>query len=204
MDRDRCRPFGLFDVMILVGFISVGLASPRIVFPLMQRSYFSDLIREVMNPDSRYRFVAVLELWAMFGAPLVASLAAAVVAIRLRRPRPPLRQALRSPGVLACGWIALGMLLTLVCLLGVATLLGPLLVTTFNISADLHENASAALLVGQPVSAFAILASWGTSALYRRPRPVRPCCWIDRLGLVVAVIWLLSVPLHVLFLMAFS
>ena len=201
MNPDRCRPFGLLDAMILVGSVSVGLASHRIVFPLIQPDYYADSIREVMNPDARYRFVRVLDLWAMLGEPIVAALAAAVVAIRLRRPRPPLRHALRSPGVLACGWIVLGMLLTLACLLGVATLFGPLLEAVFSISSGIHENASAALLVGQPVSTFAIFASWGTSALYRRPRPR---CWIDRLGLVIAAIWLLTAPLHVLFLMAYS
>ncbi|QDV38092.1 hypothetical protein [Tautonia plasticadhaerens] len=198
MAPGRCRPFGVLDVMILVGSVSVGLGVIRAIFPEIRWDYFA---RELQSGDLSDAIVACMELWLILASPILLGLSAATVAIRLRRPRPSLRRALRSPGVQGCSWIVLGFASAIVLLLGWSTLAGPLLNRTVDVLAELPGLLGMALLVSLPASSFAIVAGWATASAFLPRRRACPGCWIDRLGLAVCGLWCLSSPLPIFFLL---
>lgn len=198
MAPGRCRPFGVLDVMILVGSVSVGLGIMRAIFPEIRWDYFA---RELQGGDLSDATVACMELWLILVPPTLLGLSAATVAIRLRGPRPPLRRAMRSPGVVGCSWIVLGFASATVLLLVWSAVLGPLLNRSVNVLAELPKLLSIALLVSLPASSFAIVSGWATAWALLPRRRACPGCWIDRLGLAVCGLWCLSSPLPIFFLL---
>src|SRR5262249_37087038 len=88
-----CRRFHLWDAMILVAAIAVGLALGKVTF--------SACYPRRQIPPAFRRFYAI-EGGHAAAFPCVQSLVVAVLPLRLRRPRPPLSRLLRQPGVVAC------------------------------------------------------------------------------------------------------
>jgi hypothetical protein len=80
------RRFSIGDAMTLVAAVAVGLALAKVAF---DGAYPSRLHAIECGPAAAFFCVA--------------SLSAAFIPLRLRRPRPPLVRVIRQPGAVACG-----------------------------------------------------------------------------------------------------
>ncbi len=179
LDAERCRRFTLGDAMILVAAVAVGLAISRFGIEFMWR----DLSRiQVPRLDTWMAWKNFLfgpnqlAINATRFANLIVLnnlvwLVLAVVLIRLRRPRPPLRALWRQPGFAACASPVVGFA---VCLL--ASLVIP-------------ESPVASKVFGGGLVAVGPL-SWlilrGTRTWRAEPG------WIDRLGRVIGLLLMAS------------
>src|SRR4051812_18082030 len=83
LNATACRRFGIADGLVLVAAIATGLAPVR--------SSLSEFWGEPWW--IRYPVAGI--------APVLASLTLAIIVLRLRRPRPPIRLVLRQPGLLS-------------------------------------------------------------------------------------------------------
>jgi hypothetical protein len=181
------RPFGLVDAMIMVAALAVGLWVNRTDWLGFASLWYGDAY------DRIQRVLSLL-------TPHVAAATMALVAIRMRRPRPPLRRLLRSPGAVACT-VASAAIVLIVCWAVSALALGRGI--TFSQHIELlpytgrgHGRGggtrypfSGKLLTtyGDHV-AFAVAGAWLSLLLAGRWRPERT--WIDRAGRALGWIWL--------------
>jgi hypothetical protein len=172
------RRFNLGDAMIMVAALAVGLVLAQV--PIGQLSYYaqewsralrsfpswSELAFSFINRTEAVKTLLVRTF--MFVEPLAclfSALTLVVLVVRLRRPRPELRELLRQPGFIAC-----------------------LAVVVFSlVAADLWFLWSIDLPVWLLAGAATVLA-WVVLALppWRAERS-----WIDRLGRVVGAFWIL-------------
>ena len=172
MSQPTARKFSLGDFMILVAAAALGLLLKRL-----------DLM--VLNPPPRNLLGHSLCLWLLETCPFLIPASLALIAMRLRRPRPVARRLFREPGLLAC-----------------------LAVVAMEVSSDVMSLAMQALRrfdLGSSdpfIRAFALdgVISWGrTVALVWavmaltgvwRPQP----SWIDRagraFGIFLIALWL--------------
>jgi hypothetical protein len=90
------RRISVLDAMILTAATAIGLT--------IARSYSLELLRNDLPPYppiTRGLVTAWMYILATLPVPALWSLA--ILALRLRHPRPPLRRLVRQPGVVACG-----------------------------------------------------------------------------------------------------
>lgn len=185
---DDRRRFRLLDAMVLVASVAVALAVNRALPP----DY--DALDQVRDPavDARgiplpYTYITrtshYLEFGVQLATPHLLTLGLAVVLLGLRRPRPPWPRIARQPGFLAALSASLaGMLLT------ANTLALRAMPPSILRGGSLHSRSfsNQADEVGMVVAgawlAVFVSGNWG-----------RADCWVERLGRLVGIGWILAV-----------
>jgi len=168
------RKLTLLDVMILVGATAIGLAAIRGAVPgVLHTLPTSPRVRFLVPRPALDVSLIILAAW-----PLPAMWTLALLAMRLRSPRPAWRRLARQPGVMAC------------CAVGMASLFNALLIAALSLKVRFIGD----LL---PITAFlvglAVVVSWATLRLGGRWRS-EPCPF-DRAGRVIGTYWIAMVPL---------
>jgi hypothetical protein len=172
--------------MLLVAATAVGIVATRHVWKSWGYPWFwrLDLGWGVRPVFTRLLTVAAL------GLPGLAALTAAVLAVRLRRPRPPLRRLALQPGAAACaaavGVVALETLGEAASMAYFEWSRGYLGATLRMAGILTWWHVHVLIWVAYPVS-YAILAAWATLAISRRCRP-EPSA-IDRAGRFLGACW---------------
>jgi hypothetical protein len=129
-------------------------------------------------------------------APHLAALTIALLVLRMRSPRPPVRRLARQPGTVAC-MVASAVLLVVACWVGMTTATGRALEFSEHATKDLvHSRGSFSLypsgrnlVVYADRIGFAIAGAWLSLWLAGRWRS-EPT-WIDRLGRAMGWLWLI-------------
>lgn len=168
MQRPAERPFTLLDAMILVASVALGLSvlrrwtGPHLFAPfggslsLSRRIHF---LRQVLG---------ILTL----------SWTPAALIVRLRRPRPPLREIARQPGLIASLAVTLAALNVLL-LPTPQYLSAPRTYTWVQLALDVTNIRFVAPSIALAWIVLAVTGRWQAEA-----------SWIDRLGRWTGVIWL--------------
>lgn len=155
------RSLSIADGMIAIAAVAVAMVLVRATLPI--------------DPGSAGRG-RLLMTGMMLLANFLAPLSFAIVAIRLRRPRPPFRRLARQPGFAAC------LAASAACVV-VAILLGILRVTSPK------DDAVGFWMMASYFIPFAVLGAWVTLAAagrWRRPAPGG----VERLGWLIGWAWL--------------
>jgi hypothetical protein len=198
MPRCKCRAFDRFDALILVtATLAVYAVWPALLnlnappHPLAARK-----ARFVLFPYGLDSLIDVLKsLEACAGRPRAYILAwtAALIAIRFRHPRAPLRRVARQPGLAACLAVSVVSLIgairqaMLACLYWSETP-GARWIDPLRSILGFQWSEQSAGPTG-----LAVGAVWLLLRLSRRWRPEPG--WIDRAGIIVGVYWIVGVPL---------
>jgi hypothetical protein len=177
------RKFTILDGMILVAAVACGFALRRLTTGIFNGGVFESLNWLGRNAIEPMRAAM----------PFLATLTPAVLLIRLRRPRPALWRLARQPGMAACCAAILSMPPTLLALAreNRAVVEGESEVFPPDWVARIFLLEEGAVMAG-----LWVLAAWAALMLGGRRRPERG--WIDRLGRVVGLGWLLALAVHVL------
>jgi hypothetical protein len=180
------RPFGLTDAMLLVVAVAVALSVNRADW---RDSFYWSLVNSY---DS-------IKTFLILALPHVAAITVALVAIRMRKPRPALRRLARHPGAVAC-MVALAALLLVV--VWAATIAATGRILEYHQHVDRLPNggghgvggslrypdAGRWLTVYGDRVGFSVAGAWLSLVLAGRWRP-EPT-WIDRFGRAVGWLWL--------------
>lgn len=164
------RRFQLIDGMILVAATALGFAyvhSNRATWYLWY-----------MTQPGSHAFNAGkwMGIGLLFAIPVTLTWTLALLAIRLRTPRPPLRRLTRQPGFVAC--LAAVLSLALSCLTLIPSL----------VSAKVRPNAAEYFLLNFTAEpAFAVFGVWLALALSGRWRGEPG--WVDRTGVFLGLSW---------------
>jgi hypothetical protein len=167
------RRLNLVDGMIFVATTACGLAVPRAwmtsVVPIRKQFWASPASwREALT-------LAILDgLEASF--PVLLTTTLAILAIRLRQPRPRLLRLAREPGFMACIVAALAVLLGVAFMIPLVLARGVWFAEAFALLSYTREGGSA------------VMGAWLVLAMGRRWRP--QAHWVDRLGRLVGVDWI--------------
>jgi uncharacterized membrane protein len=178
VERPQFRPFTLGDAMILLLALSLGLALARagIVF-------LWNYIRSV--PLVQFRtLVVALALLRTFNTLLLDFLfflLPAFLILRLKRPRAPLRSLILQPGFAACAAVLAVFIASL----------------PFVLLAPAGLAGQVIEIGGQILLVVAVPLVWVTLIVthWWNPEP----SWIDRLGRILGVLWMVCVPAHFVF-----
>ncbi len=176
MTTTPSRTFTLLDGMILVAASAVAIASSREIG-------IGGVFDGWSKQDWSGRMDAVLQTGVDVLIPSLPVITPALLVLRLRRPRPPLRRLLLQPGAVACAVAAVGMV--------VGVLDGSVEYAVNAINAGTpsvpHRNLIGLVDASLRPVAFAVPVCWGLLATSRlcRPEP----SWIDRTGRVVGILW---------------
>lgn len=182
------RPFSLLDTMILVAATAAGLG--------VIRGLFGDsALRPVNHRVSTARVLAQILGRVVLATPCAGAWTVALLAIRLRRPRPPLRRLARQPGMVATAAASVGLAIFGIDSIVLAALSAALVVHDWSWRVFLEQLSISADLIadGFPMPGVAVAAAWLTLALGGRWR-TEPS-WIDRAGRLAGVGWLASILL---------
>jgi hypothetical protein len=180
------RPLWMSDVLILMAALAVALAwdRGRMVDPTRWISYLKP------GPRGVFARVAMMTVDVVEFLPAVLTVGSiTVLGLRLRRPRPSLWRIGRQPGAVACAVATLLMVpATLAMLASHASAAGSPAGAWRRTMADLQpENLRApATMIG-----FAVAVTWAVLIARRwwEPEP----SWVDRLGCLLGVGWLLMI-----------
>jgi hypothetical protein len=181
MERNT-RRFTVGDAMILVAANAMALGLQRI--PLDQTRPFEILPDYFETPEGGWEVrvvmlrIAEFTIWPVI--PVLAAWTVALLALRLRGPRPSRRRLGRLPGAMAAilGTIAVGC----------ATALGVVMALTFD--PDLERGFVRTVDLGSILAGAMILGGWIAIAVGGRWRP-EPT-WLDRTGRVLGVSWIVA------------
>jgi hypothetical protein len=178
----------LLDVMILIGAAALGLGWGRAypgVGPIVGDAV---MLVPARGMGSMQVYLLPSPAWVQeipYLFPYVAAATFAVLALRLRRPRPRLRRLMCQPGTVACVAATLVMAVS-----------GPVkhfssLVATMRYPWPRYSL----ILANWPAEiGLAVAAVWLTLALGGRWRPERS--WIDFLGRLVGACWIALAPFY--------
>jgi hypothetical protein len=172
------RRLNLIDAMIFIIALGLGLALARPAFTL---------IADAVSRDPHWRFqrlAGAVSLARMLNIVLLNFLfflLPAVLIVRLRRPRPPLRSLIDQPGFVAC---ALPVVIVLVTL--------PLAFWPLPGAAGgaVEFGVQALLITASPLAWVSLIAT-------RRWNPERS--WIDRLGRLLGALGMICTAAHFIF-----
>ena len=168
------RRFTIADAMILIATSAVGWFGVQSTLggTFGPRRIFAAWRARTPGPDT----LVVVGLAIV--VPFLATTTAAILIMRLRRPRPTSRRLFRQPGTVACVAALLAMLIEagwVASLLAMKSwLMGPDLVFVLHV----------------PQVGFAVVGGWLSLAMAGRWRPEPG--WIDRAGRVVGVCWIVA------------
>jgi hypothetical protein len=167
------RRFNLGDSLILIAGVAAGFALARPAAAFFESSpFFVDPLNPGPGTD------AAISRSLLHATPVLLACSLALLAVSLRRPRPPLRRLARRSGFATCAAGALGAPLVLLVFLGQgASTIG-----------GYSEAYTTALASGLPsgvgylaLGAMAVLSMQGRL----RPHP----SWMDRLGFAAGLGW---------------
>jgi hypothetical protein len=183
--QEVTRKFTLFDAVVSVAALAVALAFSRTQLTYLWANLCAIPIRGSAGWAGVWSYLRtrtdVTRSIVMFSfTPLYCFLFAwtlAFLVMRLRKPRPPLRNLVKQPGMVACEVLLSGMILTF-CL-------------------ALNEGYQLLASVTVISTAFAIPVAWTSLAL--RGRWAAEPSWIDRLGRGLGICWSVSIPLQAAF-----
>jgi hypothetical protein len=170
-----CRPANLVDVMILVGAGAIALTITRTVDPAPPFNW-------------AYLYLRVAFFIEKYLLPWLIALSWAMMAIRLRWPRPSLRRLWRQPGAIASVMIVL-----------TTVLVGSQVVARINTMPRAHyanmfrpweQRTEHDLYLLFFDASMLIAGAWVALVLTRRMR-CEPG-WIDGLGTVVGATWIVA------------
>ncbi len=162
---EPCRKPNLVDGMISIAALAAGLGLGR-------AAIVEDRLRRPLPPS--LRLVQTLLAVHSYALACVLMLTLAWLIIRLRRPRPKLRDLAFQPGMVACSFAAFASAVEL-CVMVFMTPARP---------ARLSSYFPFFAMMG----AFGVITGWSSLALVGRWRPERG--WIDRLGWLLGLCWL--------------
>jgi hypothetical protein len=184
--RPPPRKLNLLDAMILVAATAVGIAGTQHVWKRLGWLWFWNLDQGWGAWASLSRLLTVAALCL----PALSAWTVAVLIIRLRQPRPALRQLALQPGAAACGAALLVIAAEAV---GEFFSLAYFEFSKGYLGASLYTLGFTTLLyvyvlmrMPHPVS-YAILSVWATLGVSRRGRFERS--GIDRAGRIIGVCW---------------
>jgi hypothetical protein len=189
----RERRFNVGDALIALGALAISFALLR------SQPYRGDEF--LISPGPGPAIARAISIWFGFVTPFLATATLAVLAIRLRRPRPPMHGLTCEAGATACLAAALVMAIDLTAIL-VDLTRG----TIFGY--DRPRASLLSLVTGKdwsyvfadasgrghpdPVQVgLAVAATWFVLALGRRLR--RPRGWIDRAGWILGLAWVVLI-----------
>jgi hypothetical protein len=171
------RRLTLLDGMILVAATACGLAVIRGSIPgVLHVLPTSPLVPPLVPRPALDILILILAAW-----PLPAMWTLALLAMRLRRPRPAWRRLARQPGVMAC------------CAAAFAVTFNVLLLAALSLKVGVF--ADFLLITALPVG-LAVAVAWGTLLISGRWPPVGD--GFDRAGRWFGAYWLAMVPLSFL------
>jgi hypothetical protein len=185
----KSRSFGLTDAMILVVAVATGLSVNRMDWPLFLLRWSNP----VDAHDSIEHFLGLV-------MPHAATMTVALLALRMRSPRPQFRRIARQPGSVAC-MVALAMLLVITSWIAVTWSAGKAVVFSRDIvlrHSNGHTRVDPGFLVfpfsgkvlvvyGDRIG-FAVAGAW-LALLLVGGWKAEPS-WIDRLGRAVGWLWI--------------
>ena len=173
--RPRSRPFGLGDAMIFVIAVGLGLTLARPAIAL---------IFDAVRSDPRWRFqtlAGAVSLGRMLNIVLLnflLFLLPACMIVRLRHPRLSFRSVICQPGFAACAAPISVVVATL-----------PLVfLHASGLARPVIEIAAQILIV------IAVPMTWVVLIATRRWNPEPG--WIDRLGRILGILWMVCIPAH--------
>jgi hypothetical protein len=194
------RRFTLADAMILVAATALGIAISR----EGQRSVSSIILflDGIGTPDPFARLKPVLSPPArgiVAWGPVLTCWALALLALRLRRPRPGRRRLFASPGVAACFFAVLLVAFRTAESAWTSSLTYDVYGADLVWSSLQTPNLPHALQDGSTSATvgFGVAALWIWMAVSGRWRPEPH--WIDRMGRILGVTWLVVIPLRLWF-----
>jgi hypothetical protein len=187
------RAFTLVDAMTLVAATALGLAGTQHGWKYWGYGWFWNLDRGWTADAILRRLPTLLAL----GLPALVVFTAAILALRLQRPRPSLRRLLLQPGASACV-AALAVVALEVAGFVVSTLhfnysrgyLGKYIAHVWSNHGILVEITTLVLVPMPRRVGLAVMATWLVLALAGRWRG-EPS-WVDRAGRFVGFAWLAS------------
>jgi hypothetical protein len=182
------RRFTLLDAMILVAATAVGIALSKAwpgpeTYEVSLAIFGPKLLRSLGPVTHR-----IIASW-----PIVAIWTAALIALRLRRPRPASRRLFAPPGIAACVVALVVMLLKWLECGGYVVLHNDWVRNVRDIS-PLSLSRVILDATASPVIGYGVAAVWASLALARRWRPEPG--WIDRAGRVVGLLWIVLIPIR--------
>lgn len=174
MQAISCRRPNLGDGMILVVASAIALGITRQVEPPPY----------LVNLGPTFGATFAVQKW---GLPWLVALAWAVMTIRLRRPRPSLRRIWRQPGAVGLAMAVVSSLYAGILILGRS-----LKLAFFGYPSGLSVSWSVGNYLAMMINAGGMLiaGSWLALALTRRLRRERG--WIDGLGFLIAIAWVVA------------
>jgi hypothetical protein len=173
------RRLNLVDGMIIVAATALGLAMSRARMTGLMTTR-SPLFAPP-GPWAKGLALAILD-GLEASVPVLLTTTLAILAIRLRRPRPALLRLGREPGFVACVVAVPAILLCVVSAIPLVWARGASFAQGFS------------LLDYTPEGGFAVTGAWLALAVGRRWRP-QPH-WVDRLGRLVGIGWIGANGLH--------
>ena len=169
------RRFGLGDAMILIIALALGLGLARPAIAIVVDAMRSDpgwRFQTIAGAVSLTRIVNIIVLnFLLFLIP-------AFLIVRLRRPRPSWRSLIRQPGFASCAG-------TVAVVLGLVVLS---LIPAPGLAAQAIE------ITGQILIVAVVPLLWIVMLATRRWTPEPG--WIDRLGRVLGLAWMVVTPAH--------
>ena len=182
------RKMTLLDAILLVGSAAVGLG----LFELSHRTLFKGQIwlvdQGLPNTQtwSTMQVIVTCSDITVFIIPVVAPWTFLLLVLRMRQPRPSWPRIWRQPGMAACLAAVLGWLWTLVPLLlamNVGSVARSRRIITPEDWAQRYLGDEVFMYVG-----LAVWATWIVQYMSRRWR--KPADWIDVMGRIVGVLWI--------------
>lgn len=179
--KHGCRPFTIADAMILIAATAVGLA-----WSLSFWKLFSATIKPFDGT-----WAAVQQKVGEFTIPTMPCLICGTVAlliVRLRAPRPSWRRMSRQPGASASLAASLTILGTLFVTLGIVTYVVSRDGVPLGFWAMLPSVLMEFFVYFAPFVGFGVGIAWAMLGIQRRCRC--ETSWIDRMGRVMGVLWI--------------
>jgi hypothetical protein len=194
MPSRSSRNFTILDGMILVAVLAGAIAMRRAAWDGIARHGFIGY-----TGFRKFGDAAIEE-----GFPFLVALTPAVLAMRLRRPRPRWRLLLRQPGTAACVAAMIPLATSLYGLWDLARFLehpvselpaGVGGASSFGSIIRMPPLGDIEVVYGTTIGLW-VLGAWLVLRLSGRRRPERS--WIDLLGRLVGLGWVLMVPMKIL------
>lgn len=187
------RRFTLFDGMVLIAATAVGIACFRALWGSFEIS--------LPRPHSLAAWLELFLTILVVGWPMLAIWTVAILFLRLLKPRPRRLLLTRQPGLIACVAVVTAIALVVSLVVGIG-LIGWVLNGTMQfVWSDFDSSTGVELFifVMPIIIQIGVLGAWGTLALTGRWRSERS--WIDRVGRLLGVVWVVILPVIVILLL---
>jgi hypothetical protein len=184
------RRFMLLDGMVLVAATAVGYAVVHAFATQVLQEDLLSLLRGVVEDGRPGSLAAILMVCTV---PVLAAWTLALIPLRLLKPRPRFRRLARQPGLVAAISFATAIAFLATLLLTIRILLG---------EGEWWNSLGMIFMILPTAPGVAVLVSWATLIVSGRWQ-AEPS-WIDRLGRVFGVLWIVQALASPLVLLLFS